>query len=239
MSFILILIVFGTQSAKITVPLENGGGEEFLLSAKTILKPNLKPPYHIYLGEHRKGYRATKLTPAGTCFLQQILVGVASLQDNSIKECTLFVWTDKGGKPDSLLVRLPVSGKILEIKTDQAGYIRWNSYDIPDCYKIREPFWVGIQESDTSFPTLVLDRGSPSLPSLIKKSATGEWADTSFDWFLGALVNYDTIPAAAIGVEPSHLVIEVEANKGLKKNNIPAYYRKAKVGERILLPKEQ
>ncbi|MFA5033336.1 MAG: hypothetical protein WC614_09980 [bacterium] len=152
------------------------------------LTPQLEPPFLYWDSANRIKYEAVKFYPERACSVFAIMHGVIAPGAAS-KQCSLFIWNDINGYPGTKLLEVRTTAE-----TDSTG-ISWNVYTLPSPIYIKVPFWVGNYEMDTLFPTTRFDT-MKSLPSQYN-FGTG-WFYTRNDYFLGAVVKYDTGGASPV-----------------------------------------
>ncbi|MBI4722526.1 MAG: VCBS repeat-containing protein [Candidatus Stahlbacteria bacterium] len=190
-SVCLLLSYATAQSERTAILLPEGIGNKFPLEfnkdkGEDTLHPTWEGPYSTWASPYRIEYEATMLSVAFPCTVVAIGHGVLSRNVSASKPCSIFIWSDAGGNPGTVLYKARVTANNTNV--DQ---IQFNWYPVVPPLCVTDNFWVGNYEMDTLYPTSVLD-SVMSVPTKWSLNGT-TWTDDKVDYLHAAVVRSDSI----------------------------------------------
>lgn len=174
------------------------------LAAKSIdtLLPDLSGSFNGWDPSTRLEYEATQFTPAAPCSILGILHGVTSQSSGVSKQCSLFVWSDAGGSPGSILFGTAYTAT----STSITPLWNWTGVQVSPPIYVTGAFWAGNKEWLQADPTTAFDMVS-SLP--VKYSVGSGWADDPYDYCHGVIVSYPSTGVPQIAASPIPLNMRI------------------------------
>ncbi|MEE4312496.1 MAG: hypothetical protein V2J62_11595 [candidate division KSB1 bacterium] len=150
------------------------------------------PPFSRFLPEYQVEYEATRLIPARTCTLRQIITAFRNVDESQTmeKNVRFYIWDDDNGLPGEIIYETERSVSVGSRKSE------WITTPIggEDDVIFNSAFWVGHYETSAGPPTSLNDPvGTPGMNFYSDDGIT--WNEDNVDYLHMVTVEYgDMVP---------------------------------------------